>query len=148
MPTDLIKLGTGEADSQVLPQDPPPWFVRSTAWLLIAMFGAALLAAITVKLPETVTAPFVLVPAGGADPIQSPRMAIVHQVCVAVGQSVKGGDPLYILRSDEIRGWGTEARTLTEDLRTHEDGLAKADAEYASALKIKQAEIAQAQSEV
>jgi HlyD family secretion protein len=148
MPTDLIKAGSGEANSQVLPQDPPPWFVRSTAWLLVVMFGAALLAAVIVKLPETVTAPFVLVPAGGADPIQSPRMAIVHQVCVAVGQSVKAGDPLYILRSDEIRGWGTEARTLTEDLRTHEDGLAKADAEYASALKIKQAEIAQAQSEV
>jgi hypothetical protein len=44
----------------MLPQDPPPWFVRSTAWLLIAMFAVALLAAVLVKLPETVTCPFIL----------------------------------------------------------------------------------------
>ena len=89
-----------------------------------------------------------LVPENGADPIQSPRMAIVSRVCVSIGQSVKANDPLYILRSDEIRGWGTEARTMGEDLRTREDGLAKSDAEYTSALAIKKAEIAQAESEV
>ena len=103
----------------MLPQDPPPWFVRSTAWLLIAMFGVALLAAVLVKLPETVTCPFILVPAGGADPIQSPRMAVVSKVSVTIGQTVKAGDPLYVLRSDEIRGWGTDLQTLGEDLHTH-----------------------------
>ena len=61
----------------MLPQDPPPWFIRSLAWLLIAMFGVALLAAVLVSLPETVTCPFVLVPENGADPIQSPRLAVV-----------------------------------------------------------------------
>jgi multidrug resistance efflux pump len=137
-----------ETESAMWPQDPPPWFVRFFTWLLIGMFGIALLVAIVVKLPETVTAPFVLVPENGADPIQSPRMAVISQVCVSVGQSVKATDPLYVLRSDEIRGWGTEARTMSEDLRTHEEGLAKSDAEYASALAIKKAEIAQAESEV
>ena len=137
-----------DTESEMLPQDPPPWFIRSFTWLLISMFGIALLVAIVVKLPETVTAPFVLVPENGADPIQSPRMAIVSRVCVSIGQSVKANDPLYILRSDEIRGWGTEARTMGEDLRTREDGLAKSDAEYTSALAIKKAEIAQAESEV
>ena len=137
-----------DTESEMLPQDPPPWFIRSFTWLLISMFGIALLVAILVKLPETVTAPFVLVPENGADPIQSPRMAIVSRVCVSIGQSVKANDPLYILRSDEIRGWGTEARTMGEDLRTREDGLAKSDAEYTSALAIKKAEIAQAESEV
>jgi multidrug efflux pump subunit AcrA (membrane-fusion protein) len=148
MPTDSMQRGANEAESEMLPQDPPPWFVRSIAWLLIAMFGVALLAALIVKLPETVTCPFILVPAGGADPIQSPRLAVVSRVSVTVGQTVKAGDPLYVLRSDEIRGWGTEQQTLGEDLRTHQEGLAKAEAAYASAREIKTAEIAQAESEV
>lgn len=148
MPLALQQPATAETDSQMLPQDPPPWFIRFTAWLLIGLFGVALLAAITIKLPETVTCPFVLVPADGADPIQSPRLAVISRVSVTVGQTVKEGDPLYVLRSDEIRGWGTEHQTLGEDLRTHKEGLAKADASYQSAIEIKKAEISQAESEV
>ena len=144
----MLQRGSGEAESEMLPQDPPPWFVRSIAWLLIAMFGVALLAAILVSLPETVTCPFVLVPADGADPIQSPRLAVVYRVCVRVGETVKAHDPLYILRSDEIRSFGTELRTLGADLSTHEDGLKKADAAYVSQLEIKSGEISQAESEV
>ena len=148
MPTELMQRGVNEGESEMMPQDPPPWFVRSVAWLIIAMFGVALLAAVLVKLPETVTCPFVLVPAGGADPIQAPRLAVVSKVSVSVGQSVKEGDPLYVLRSDEIRGWGTEVQTLGEDLHTHQEGLDKAETSYNSAREIKQAEIAQAESEV
>ncbi len=148
MPNELLPPPSIDNESEMLPQDPPPWFVRSIAWLLISMFGVALLASVLVKLPETVSCPFVLVPARGADPIQSPRLAIVNKVCVSEGQTVKLAQPLFILRSDEIRGWDTEQRTLTEDLHTHEEGLAKADAAYTSQLEIKTAEIAQAESEV
>ena len=148
MPAELMQHSAADAESEMLPQDPPPWFVRSLAWLLIAIFALALLAAVVVRLPETVSCPFVLVPAGGADPIQSPRLAVINRVSVAIGQTVKEGDPLYVLRSDEIRGWGTEMGTLSEDLRTHQEGLAKAETAYVSALEIKKAEIAQAESEV
>jgi multidrug efflux pump subunit AcrA (membrane-fusion protein) len=148
MPAQLMQRGSSEAESEMLPQDPPPWFIRSTAWLLIAMFGVALLASVLVKLPETVSCPFILVPVGGADPIQAPRMAVVNRVCVTEGQKVAAGDPLFILRSDEIRDWGTQLHTLSADLHTHEEGLAKADAAYASQLEIKTAEISQAESEV
>lgn len=143
-----MQRGAQSSDSEMLPQDPPPWFVRTTAWLLISIFAVALLAAIVVKLPETVACPFILVPAGGADPIQSPRLAVISRVSTTIGQTVKQGDPLYDLRSDEIRGWGTEMQTLGEDLRTHQEGLAKAETAYKSALEIKTAEIAQAESEV
>ena len=125
MPTELMQRGTADGESEMLPQDPPPWFIRTTAWLLIAIFGMALFAASVIKLPETVTCPFILVGAGGADPIQSPRLAVLSQVSVSVGQSVKAGDPLYVLRSDEIRGWGTEQQTLGQDLQTHEQGWSK-----------------------
>jgi len=148
MPSELLQRVSGETESELLPQDPPPWFIRSLAWLLITMFGVALLAAIFVSLPETVTCPFVLVPENGADPIQSPRVAVIHRVCVRVGETVKAQDPLYILRSDEIRDLGSELRSKGEDLRTLEQGLQKADAAYLSQLEIKSAEISQAESEV
>jgi multidrug resistance efflux pump len=148
MNATISNRGSIETESEMLPQNPPPWFVRSTAWLLIAMFAVALLAAVLVHLPETVSCPFMLIPAGGADPIQSPRLAVISQVCVTEGQSVKAHAQLFVLRSDEIRGWDTQAHTLAEDLRTHEQGLAKAEAAYASQLEIKTAEIAQTESEV
>lgn len=132
----------------MLPQDPPPWFIRSASWLLISLFAIALLASVTVHLPETVNCPFVLVPTGGADPIQAPRLSVVNKVAVREGQTVKKGDLLFVLRSDEIRGWSTEQQTLQEDLRTREEGLDKAQAAYESQLQIKKAEISQAESEV
>lgn len=132
----------------MLPQDPPPWFVRSSAWLLIALFGVALLAAVIVRLPETVTCSFVLVPQGGADPIQAPRLSVVNKVAVREGQTVKKGDLLFVLRSDEVRGLSTERQTASEDLRTREDGLAKSQSAYEAQRAIKSAEISQAESEV
>jgi len=148
MPIEMLQRGSDEAESEMLPQDPPPWFIRSLAWLLVAMFAVALLAAILVRLPETVTCPFVLVPEHGADPIQSPRLAVVYRVCARVGETVKAHDALYILRSDEIRDFGSELSSKSEDLRTLEQGLQKADAAYLSQLAIKTAEISQAESEV
>ncbi|MEO8439408.1 MAG: HlyD family efflux transporter periplasmic adaptor subunit [Spartobacteria bacterium] len=148
MPTEMMQRGAQDRESAMLPQDPPPWFVRSTAWLLISIFAVALLSAIVIKLPETVACPFVLVPADGSDPIQSPRLAVISRVSTSIGQTVKEGDPLYVLRSDEIRGWGTEMQTMGEDLRTHQEGLAKAETTYKSGVEIKAAEIAQAESEV
>ena len=46
---------------------------------------------------------------------------------------------LFVLRSDEIRGWDTQVRTLSEDLRTHELSLTKMDEAYAGEADIKKA---------
>jgi multidrug efflux pump subunit AcrA (membrane-fusion protein) len=137
-----------ESESEMLPQDPPPQIIRGIAWLLIAIFFTGLIAAITVHLPETVSAPFILIPQNGADPIQSSRLAVVSSVKVAEGETVKSGQELFVLRSDEIRGLSTQLNGLAEDLRTKEQGLAKADAAYTSQLEIKLAEISNSESEV
>jgi multidrug resistance efflux pump len=100
------------------------------------------------RLPETVHCQFVLIPAAGADPIQSPRQAIISHVAVEEGQPVKLGETLFVLRSDEIRGWDTQFRTLTEDLRSKEESLTQSETAYAAQLEIKKAEIEQAKSEV
>jgi multidrug efflux pump subunit AcrA (membrane-fusion protein) len=132
----------------MMPQEPPHWVIRATVWLLLVAFLWALLIAIALRLPETVRCPFVLIPATGADPIQSPRQAVISRVAVDEGQPVKKGDELFVLRSDEIRGWDTQLKTLTEDLRTKEESVTRNEAAYKTQLEIKKAEIDQANSEV
>src|SRR5216117_168167 len=148
MSSQLTERGSLDVESEMLPQEPPPWIIRSTAWLLLAAFLFALLIAIVMRLPETVHCPFILIPATGADPIQSPRQAIISRVAVEEGQPVKAGEDLFILRSDEIRGWDTQFRTLTEDLRSKEESLTQYETAYVAQLEIKKAEIEQAKSEV
>jgi multidrug resistance efflux pump len=64
------------------------------------------------------------------------------------GQPVKTGEKLFVLRSDEIRGLDTQFRTLTEDLHSKEESLARYESAYAAQLGIKNAEVEQAKSEV
>ena len=148
MSSQLTQRGSLDAESEMLPQEPPPWIVRSTAWILLGAFLLALLIAIVMRLPETVRCPFVLVPDTGADPVQSPVRAVISHVGVDEGQPVKAGEELFVLRSDEIRGLDTEFRTLTEDLRSKEESLARNENAYVAQLGIKSAEIEQAKSEV
>src|SRR5437868_12298588 len=148
MSTETFTPSSLDAESEMLPQDPPPRIVRFIAHLLIAVFVVALVAAIFVQLPETEHAPFILVPHNGADPIQSPRLATVSRVAVAEGQTVSAGTELFVLRSDEIRVFDTQLRTLTEDLRTHQMTLTKMDEAYAAEADIKNAQLAQAEREL
>ena len=148
MSSQLTQRGSLETESEMLPQEPPPWIVRATAWILVGAFLFALFIAIVMRLPESVHCRFILIPATGADPIQSPRQAIISRVAVEEGQPVKAGEDLFVLRSDEIRGWDTQFRTLTEDLRTKEESLTQYETAYVAQLEIKKAEIEQAKSEV
>jgi multidrug resistance efflux pump len=148
MPPQLTQRGSLDIESEMLPQDPPPWVIRATAWILVTAFLFALLIAIVMRLPETVHCRFVLIPATGADPIQSPHQAIISRVAVDEGQPVKAGEELFVLRSDEIRGWDTQFRTLSEDLHTKEESRTRDETAYAAQLEIKKAEIEQAKSEV
>jgi multidrug efflux pump subunit AcrA (membrane-fusion protein) len=140
--------GSIDVESEMLPQDPPPWIVRWSVWLLLGFLLFAFILSIVMKLPETVQCPFVLVPATGADPIQSPRQGFITRVGVTEGQEVKKGDELFVLRSDEIRGWGTQSVTQAQDLRSKEEGLNQFEAAYLAQRDIKKEEIEQAKSEI
>jgi len=74
------------SEGELLPQEPPPQVIRWTGWMLIVIFIAVVLVSVLVHIPETVRCSFVLVPENGADPIQSPLMAVVQAVKVAEGQ--------------------------------------------------------------
>jgi multidrug efflux pump subunit AcrA (membrane-fusion protein) len=137
-----------ELESEMMPQDPPAWIIRSAGWVLLGAFVFGLLLAIVMRLPETVQCPFILVPATGADPIQAAHQGVISRVSVSEGQTVSKGEELFVLHSDEIRTLDTEFRTLTEDLHTKEEGLTRTDSAYKAQRNIKLAEIEQAKSEV
>jgi len=137
-----------DSESALLPQDPPHWVVRGTAWLMIALFASALLALVLVHVPETIRCPCVLVPERGADPIQSPRLAIVRQVRVGEGREVSAGDELFVLSSEDVGDRATQERTLEEDLTSLKRNLKQAETTDAEDLEIKDREIAQADEEV
>jgi hypothetical protein len=139
--------GSLDTESDMLPQDPPPFIVRWTAWLLLGFIVCALILSIVLKLPETVRCPFVLVPATGADSIQSPRQGVITKA-VTEGQKISKGDELFVLRSDEVRGWETQKRIMSEDLKSKTQSLQQADMAYEAQLQIKKEEVEQARSEV
>ena len=148
MSSETYSPSSFDTESEMLPQDPPPKVIRFMGWWLIWLFVIGLLVAIFVHLPETEHAAFILVPREGADPIQSPRLATVSRVLVTEGQTVAAGAELFVLRSDEIRAFNTQLRTLTEDLHTQELTLAKMDEAYAAEANIKNAQVSQAESEL
>jgi multidrug efflux pump subunit AcrA (membrane-fusion protein) len=145
---NLTSRGSIDIESEMLPQDPPSQVIRWTGWMLLAAFCFGLLLAIVMRLPETVHCTFVLVPATGADPIQAPHQGTITRISASEGQVVKKGAELFVLRSDEIRSWDTQLRTLTEDLHSREESLTRSESAYKSQLNIKLAEIEQAKSEV
>ena len=108
-----------DSESPMLSKDPPHWVVRGTAWLIVALFATGLLASILVHVPETIRCPCILVPESGADPIQSPRLAVVRQVRVGEGREVAAGDEMFVLSSEDAGDHDTQARTLEAVSYTH-----------------------------
>jgi len=132
----------------MLRPDLPPQLIRWIAWLLLAMFVVLFLASALVHIPETVRCSFVLVPANGADPIQSALLALVQAVKVTEGQEVPAGTELFVLRSDEIRAWQTQLQTAEEDLRNLQARTGKMEEYYNGQLAIKKQEIQSAERDV
>ncbi|MDO8545390.1 MAG: HlyD family efflux transporter periplasmic adaptor subunit [Opitutaceae bacterium] len=137
-----------ETESSVLPQNPPSWILRLIAWLLCMIAAVAALAAVLVKLPETVRCPFVLVSATGAETLLAPIQGVLTAVKAEEGAEVAAGTTLFVLRSDEIRNWQTQQRTGREDLRALQERAVKLDEIQAAQVAIKGAQIVQTQREV
>ena len=132
----------------MLPQHPPSKIISAIATLIIALFIVAALGAALVHVPETVTCPFVLVPENGADPIQSPLLAVVQAVKIAEGKEVQQGDELFVLRSDEIRSWQTQIQLLQEDLAALRKRTNRSEEYHQTQVGIKTEELQQVEREV
>ena len=136
-----------EEQPALMARDTPPWFARALAWGLIALFIVVVLAAIFVKVPETVRAPFVLVPRGAVDPIESPRQAVLENVRIAPGDEVKEGQILFVLRTDEVREWRADTDSRTGSLSALRARSTELERSHAAAIQIKWSEIEQVEQE-
>jgi membrane fusion protein len=106
-----------DAEVPFLSTEPPPLVARGLAMLLIAMFVTAIVAAILVRVPETVIGRFVLVPVRGTDPVRAFRQGQVTAVRAAEGDAVVRGAPLFVVRSEPAADRSAELWTLRAQLR-------------------------------
>jgi membrane fusion protein len=97
--------------------EPPPWAARGLAWVIIAMASLALLAAVLIRIPETVSGPFTLMPRDGADPVRARRAGVVGEVRVHEGDTIGLGAPMLVLRSASLSDRSGDARQLEAQAR-------------------------------
>ena len=134
--------------SGLLPTEPPARAVRWTGWLLLVLALAALIFAVSFRLPEVVVAPFVIVPIEGSAPIQAPVAGLLANVHVQAGQRVKAGDDLFVLRSDALRDADARLRVLQEDQRALVEQVAKRERALGVELAANDAQIALSEREL
>ncbi len=108
----MTGLADGEAVPQFLDLGPPVWAARGLAWVLLSLAAAVAAALAFVRVPETVSASFVLVPVRGADPVRAFRSGIVAEVHVAEAQRVAAGDTLFTIASNSVGDRAADWETL------------------------------------
>ena len=101
-----------ELDKTFLDVSPPHWVARGLSYAIIAVVVIAVIASVLIKLPETVTANFVLTPSRGTDPVKAVRQGVVNRVFVSEGVSVKEGDVIATLRSESTGDRAAELMTV------------------------------------
>lgn len=121
-----------EGPPPFLEGDPPPLVARGLSLFLVALFVATTLLATIVKLPETVTASFSLVPLRGADPIRAPRSGRVKEVRVLESARVTKGRVLFVLQSPGEADRNAELETAAAREGSAVQGLANARRKYES----------------
>jgi membrane fusion protein len=95
-----------------LETDPPPWAARALATVLLALFAVGAIALFAVHVPETVSAPFVVRPVRGADPIRTLHDGTVIKVNAEDAQAVGADAVLFVVSSEPAGDRLAERQTL------------------------------------
>lgn len=111
---------------------PAPWAARGLAWLVIVLFAIAIVAAIVVRVPETVSSRFVLVAAEGVDQVRASRDGIVAEVRAAETRPFGKGEALFVIRSSQVGDRAAELTALETQLRGATERLANERRRYES----------------
>src|SRR5512134_634422 len=122
----------GIVAQKFLALEPPHWAARGLSYAIIAAVLIAGIAALVIRLPETVTADFVLVPARGTNPVKATRQGIVKQIFVAEGQSVSQGDVIATLRSESAGDRAAELMTTQTQLAGAGESFINTKAKFTS----------------
>lgn len=116
-------MNTRPQPTPYLTSDPPHWAARGLSYLLILIFTALLIGAVVIEVPETISAPFVLAPRLGADPVRAMRRGLIQQVNLTEGQTVKQDDPLFVIRSEQTGEQSADLRTIETERRSANESL-------------------------
>ena len=116
-------MNTRSQPTAYLTSDPPHWAARGLSYLLILIFTALVIGEVVIEVPETISAPFVLAPRLGADPVRAMRRGLIQQVNLTEGQTVKQGDPLFVIRSEQTGEQSADLRTIETELRSANESL-------------------------
>jgi multidrug efflux pump subunit AcrA (membrane-fusion protein) len=116
--------------SGLLASDAPPRAARWAGALLLAVSLAVALFATIAPLPETVIAPFELVPLEGSAPVQAPVPGRITRVAVREGQAVAAGELLYEIRSDSVRELAARLQALDEEQAALTARIAQRDSDH------------------
>jgi multidrug efflux pump subunit AcrA (membrane-fusion protein) len=119
-----------ESAQPYLDTTPPHWVARGLAHVIIAAFALTLVAAVLVKVPETVSGPFTLVPIRGTDPVRAVKSGVLIEVRVAEGDNVTRGSTLFLLRSASMSDRAADRLTLESQLRANEQRLTILKSQY------------------
>jgi HlyD family secretion protein len=139
--TTVLKREKSDVPPAYLGSEPPPWAVRAVSRVLIVIAIAAALFALVVRLPETVTSAFTLVPRGGTDPVRAPRDGVIDSLLIRESERVSKGQPLAKLRSDEVGDRSGELAALKLQLDGARQSLVNAGQKYASQAKADEDEL-------
>jgi multidrug efflux pump subunit AcrA (membrane-fusion protein) len=86
-------------ETELFPVRPPPWAARSLGLVIIIIFALAAGAAVTVRIPQAIRCPFILVPASDPESVSSPVRGVVARVYMEEGKWVEKGAPLYLIQA-------------------------------------------------
>lgn len=123
------------AEESMLPfleNDPPHWAARGLSYILILLFMTVLLVSAVVRIPETISASFTLIPARGTDPVRAPEGGIVTEVRVREGVSIGKNETLFAIQSRVTGDRSAELRTLQMQSKGAQEKLETARTKYES----------------
>lgn len=133
--------------TELFPYELPFLAARGLSALVLLMALVVGAACVFVRVPETVSAPFVLLPEGGADPLQSAFDGVIEEVRVRAGDGVKAGDTLFTIRSPRIQALSAELREIEQQRETVAARRRAQEDTYAINRQIQEAEIARSAQE-
>ena len=111
-PSQLPESPPVGGENELFPTRLPPRVARLIGLLIILIFCTAIVAAVTVRVPQAIRCPFILLAAGDPFSIQSPARGVVTRIFVEEGKWVEKGDPLFLIRSSGGSGRRLEPSAL------------------------------------
>ncbi len=130
------------SDPPFLDPSPPPLAARALSIILIALFAAVVVAMVVVTVPETVHAPFRLVPVRGADPVRTLHEGIVREVRVLEAEAVTAGQRMFVVVSEPVGDRASERGILQAQLGGFNARLANERLRYDSQRQADENELA------